>query len=992
MTSRARQATGSASATLTVSNGVEASSERSLPFSWDEWFRHASPQQRAAALGLAQQQGLLYPHQLPALTNGVKPAAPPAKETAVSTLLSRLLAGKPEILPTLKLEPITFFDADLDALQQQAVLCALGTPDVFLLQGLPGAGKSRVLAEIILQAAARGRRVLLLAAQSASVDVILERLVGRSVVFALRFLDTHEKLETLPAWLRGFTLEEQKQAFLERTLTGARGNRDEVEATCRARRDEEPLWTELPSCLERCRAVADRLRKLDDQIPRLAQIVERDAETPFGARLAELRRAWDESVQEMDARLQTHKDALAQCEKEAAELAARIAEREPGYRAKKHTRFWTLAFWLNLFSGQIIQETETLLEEQAKVQSRLLTLAQEIDQVEAQRKERLDRFGAERAAIIGSEIETRRHALLRARQTLEDEARRLDDEWNARCRRLNVGAIEKTSAAVAAAQQAWLHKKQLDEEQCQFAHQWSKFVEETGPQLAARLPSFANLLAGTIQRWNADAKFQTAVADSVDFLIIEDADTLTDVDLLKLSRQAQRCILSAQALAEAAPAPVAVEKTPRAPLASAASWNRLWQTLGGDEGVWPCTWHREQGRLVCQLLPLSAEDRQHLECEGLADTPDIDLGILHRPRSRPCLAQVVFSAQSTFADAFTFMVREVQEFPLQPLGRTGWWSEDEQRVHRHLGPNAGRIVDWLPIEPGVRLGAVAGAHGDAMRIAHVEFDKSAGWDRVKADAWLYRHRLVQDHERTAFLQTPYRFQRSLGNLVQAVVRAGEWLPTGLSENDGRAFEFVAVPALQKHAWPREGAGLELDLSASRHVDRLPVGLRQGLPPRGFVNYLEAQALIRRLEMFVQKDVNGQPCRVAVLALYEGQVELLRRLVAQSEILRGRSFPLEVALPSRLCQRECDVVFLSLTRSHGHRAVAFGDDVRELPLALTRARARLFVFGDPGSLCKRLSWHGPLDNLDAHAAHQELVRLSRLVPFLQSQSAASNGQH
>ena len=85
----------------------------------------------------------------------------------------------------------------------------------------------------------------------------------------------------------------------------------------------------------------------------------------------------------------------------------------------------------------------------------------------------------------------------------------------------------------------------------------------------------------------------------------------------------------------------------------------------------------------------------------------------------------------------------------------------------------------------------------------------------------------------------------------------------------------------------------------------------------------------------------------MLAVYEGQVELLRRLVEQSEILRARTYPLEVALPSRWHQRECDVVFLSLTRSHAHRSVAFGEDVKELPLALTRARSRLFLFGDPG---------------------------------------------
>ena len=122
----------------------------------------------------------------------------------------------------------------------------------------------------------------------------------------------------------------------------------------------------------------------------------------------------------------------------------------------------------------------------------------------------------------------------------------------------------------------------------------------------------------------------------------------------------------------------------------------------------------------------------------------------------------------------------------------------------------------------------------------------------------------------------------------------------------------------------------------------------------------------------------------MLALYEGQVELLRRLVEQSELLRSRRFALEVALPSRLHQRECDLVFLSMTRSLAHRCVAFGEDMKELPLALTRSRSQLVIFGDAGSLLKRTTWHGPLDHLDANAAQQELVRLTRLLAYLQKQ--------
>jgi hypothetical protein len=985
--------------------------EQSVHFSWDDWFLHASSQQRADAFGLALKQGLLYPHQLPTQCNGVKTAGP-LKELEPSLVVSRLLAGKADALPRLQVDALSYFDADLDELQRQAVARAICTPDLFLLQGLPGTGKSRVLTEILLQAVARGWRVLFLAGQTESLDVVLHRLLGRPEVLALRFLDTLEKPDSLTPWLYGLTVDEQKRAFLERVLASARGKCEQAESICRQRRTEEPIWADLQSCARRWSDCETQLHAVRDQLPRIAEAVKRTAEaakdeSTFFTRLAELRDGHEAQIREIEAALHSQQKALAKCEQEVADLAAQVAARKSAYLAKKYGRWWTLSYWLNLFNRSIIQETEVLLEQLASAQERRQEEARRLDEIAKQKQRWHEKFNQEYAAHVGCEIEARRQELLHQQQVLETDVAQLDAEWQRLCARLGAWPGHKTTDAVVSAHQAWQQKKNEDEEHLQFAQKWLKFLEEAGVSLAAKLPHLANVLAGTIMRWHTDAKFREAGAGSVDVLLIEDAETLTEAEVLKLSGQAKRCVLVAQSLAEPTPAPSAVaraesskgvgtssmpfgapQSVPPTPLVSAACWSKLWHALGGEAGCWPCAWRRDENRLVCQLVPLGSDDRPHLESEGLADAPDIELRILHRPRSRPCLAQVIFAPHGSFADAFHFMVREVQEFPLQPLGRTGWWSEDSQRHYRNLGLNTARIQTWLEIEPGLRLGTVANEHGDATRTACLEFDKNAGWDRGKAEAWLLRYRPIHDHERTVFLQAPYRFAPPLAQVVQSVVRAGEWLTAAAPAGSftGKGFEFIAVPALDKQEWPREGAGLELDLAAPRHLDRLPVGLRQGLPGRGFVNYLEAQALIRRLETWLSQRSADSP-RVAVMALYEGQVALLRRLIEQSEILRAGNFPLEVALPSRLHQRECDVVFLSLTRSHAHRCVAFGEDLSDLPLALTRARGRLLVFGDPGSLCKRTNWHGPLEHLDAQSAHQERMRLVRLLAFLQKSGSA-----
>jgi superfamily I DNA and/or RNA helicase len=152
-----------------------------------------------------------------------------------------------------------------------------------------------------------------------------------------------------------------------------------------------------------------------------------------------------------------------------------------------------------------------------------------------------------------------------------------------------------------------------------------------------------------------------------------------------------------------------------------------------------------------------------------------------------------------------------------------------------------------------------------------------------------------------------------------------------------------------------------------------------------VNYLEAQAVVRKLEELAVENasralVTEGKTTVAVVALYPAQAELIRRLIARSPRLPG-GLRLEVGPPAAFRQREYPVVVVSLTRSHSHRAVPFGAEAHELALALTRARGRLIVFGDPGTLARRGQWEGVLDHLDEAAATREGQVITQLLGYL-----------
>jgi hypothetical protein len=208
--------------------------------------------------------------------------------------------------------------------------------------------------------------------------------------------------------------------------------------------------------------------------------------------------------------------------------------------------------------------------------------------------------------------------------------------------------------------------------------------------------------------------------------------------------------------------------------------------------------------------------------------------------------------------------------------------------------------------------------------------------------------------------------------------------------------FVSVPRAHRENGSRQesrkrngrpgmarGAGLELDLSAPSGVDRIPAEYRVGLPRAGFVNYVEARAVVRLLEQLSRQDA-AMLASVAILALYEGQAELIRRLVHHSPLRDRLGGTPPVGLPREFRHREAAVVFVSLTRSNAGRGVPYGDDSAGLTLALTRARRQLILVGDPGTLARRSQWQGVVDHRDEPSAARENLLITRLVRYLEGQ--------
>ncbi|KIW74355.1 hypothetical protein Z517_12295 [Fonsecaea pedrosoi CBS 271.37] len=94
------------------------------------------------------------------------------------TTLQRVLLGlsSPGTADSSHSDKVDFFDSTLNPSQQDAVRFALCAPEIALIHGPPGTGKTYTLIELILQLLKRNQRVLVCGPSNISVDNIVERL------------------------------------------------------------------------------------------------------------------------------------------------------------------------------------------------------------------------------------------------------------------------------------------------------------------------------------------------------------------------------------------------------------------------------------------------------------------------------------------------------------------------------------------------------------------------------------------------------------------------------------------------------------------------------------------------------------------------------------------------------------------------------------------------------------------------------------------------
>jgi hypothetical protein len=738
---------------------------------WDELFQSFSRSQQEELLALAGRQGILYSHQLPATLNG-------SAASAGSNLLSRLLSNQHEQLAPSHPATCVVLNGDLDASQREAVARAVDAPDLCLIQGAAGAGRARVVAEIVAQAANRGERVLLMAASATALDSVLAFVATQPPVLAIRCLEPTESSEQLPEPIRLCTVGERARQLAAQACSKARAELIVAEQHYRNLKRDVSAWPRLQELAATWEQLEHRrLAVLGERDQVAAQVRQEMAAAPSNPSLSSLAtavaactRSHDAEQSRLDA---ADVDVTSQMDTDMAKLAdvsARFAALRPLAEAKERGRWWAPNWWRATFSRawrdpyrSAVSARERLEENIDRAQARLTELAEHKQRLTLTFHQTCQQLEQEETARREKEFDRQAAAISRGQILLEQ-------EWKGICAGLDPAGTAPETITVASVQQAQTRLQtmlRLQERRQSLIREWLTYLEQNKEPWTGRIAEYGNLVAATSAGLRGDTYFGDSVRNGhgipilFDLLVLEQADRLAEAELLAAARRARRCVLLGdRRQAGPAPAPqsgLSIASRGHAP-AKLKPFESLWDKLHCNPRNIPYAWIQEENRLCCRLRSVVPHQRRYIETERVADFPDIELRILAVPRNQPTLVEVSFPSSVSVEEAKQYIFRELQELAVHATNSSLRWNDESERLVLILSDLPGAASIDIELEAGVREQLArpsANGHSSTVSVWHtrwIEFDKGRGWNRQRAEEWIHKYLGLRDLGRTAVLE------------------------------------------------------------------------------------------------------------------------------------------------------------------------------------------------------------------------------------------------
>lgn len=144
-------------------------------------------------------------------------------------------------------------------------------------------------------------------------------------------------------------------------------------------------------------------------------------------------------------------------------------------------------------------------------------------------------------------------------------------------------------------------------------------------------------------------------------------------------------------------------------------------------------------------------------------------------------------------------------------------------------------------------------------------------------------------------------------------------------------------------------------SASRQTEKALVGESFIGESFGRINKTEAEETLTALETYFEKigkqRMLDEQIDVGIISPYRAQVQYLKRLIKKRAFFKPYRHLITVNTVDGFQGQERDIILVSMVRSNNEGQIGFLRDIRRMNVAITRARMKLIILGDPNTLTR-----------------------------------------
>ncbi|UYQ94912.1 AAA domain-containing protein [Chitinophaga horti] len=270
------------------------------------------------------------------------------------------------------------------------------------------------------------------------------------------------------------------------------------------------------------------------------------------------------------------------------------------------------------------------------------------------------------------------------------------------------------------------------------------------------------------------------------------------------------------------------------------------------------------------------------------------------------------------------------------------------RYHTVVIDEAGQALEpacWIPVLKGRKV-ILAGDHCQLSPTVKSEEAARKGLSTTLLEKCVKAH-----PEAVVLLEEQYRMHTAIMGYSSAV----------FYEDKLRAHQSVA------------GHLLYQDDTPLNFVDTAGCGFEEVAEGTSTTNPEEAAFVFKHLAQLVsdlQPHYREQDFpTIAVISPYKQQIQLLREQLTSHTELQPYADKITVNTIDSFQGQERDIVYISMTRSNADSKIGFLSDIRRMNVAMTRARKKLVVIGDSGTLSQDAFYAGFITYAEGHDAYK-----------------------